>query len=134
MFNNQYEGDPNLLSALGLAYIGDCIYEILVREYIISKGNVPVKKLHTSTVSVVCAKGQSKAVEVIMPVLSEDEILMYKRGRNANGNNIPKNADAQEYRRATGLECLIGYLYLSHQYNRIEELFTIIKEDLDTKN
>lgn len=131
MFNKQFDGDPNLLSALGLAYIGDCIYEILVREYIISKGNVPVKRLHISTVSIVCAKGQSDAMTVIMPVLTEQEVSMYKRGRNANGNNVPKNADAQEYRRATGLESLFGYLYLSRQTERIEELFSLIKESLE---
>ena len=116
------------LSALGLAYIGDSVYELLVREKIISLGNIQVNKLHKKTVSIVCSTGQSKAMEIIMDVLSETEISMYKRGRNANGNSVPKNSNPQDYRRATGLESLFGYLYLTEQQDRIHELFNMIMD------
>lgn len=128
--SNSFTGEDkahvvNQLSALGLAYIGDSVYELLVRERIISKGNIPVNQLHKKTVSIVCASGQSKAMEIIMDYLTETEISMYKRGRNANGNTIPKNANPQEYRRATGLESLFGYLYLTAQQQRLQELFNM---------
>lgn len=118
--------DAKALSALGLAYIGDCVYELLVREFIIAKGNVPVNRLHKKTVSYVCASGQSAAVEAIIDCLDESETSVYKRGRNANGSTVPKNANAQEYRRATGLEALFGFLYLTDQQERIAELFAKI--------
>lgn len=116
------------LSALGLAYIGDSVYELLVREKIISLGNIQVNKLHKKTVSIVCSTGQSQAMEIIMDVLSETEISMYKRGRNANGNSVPKNSHPQDYRRATGLESLFGYLYLTGQQDRVHELFNMIMD------
>ncbi|MEG0570184.1 MAG: ribonuclease III domain-containing protein [Oscillospiraceae bacterium] len=113
-------------SPLGLAYIGDSIYEIMVRQKVIARGNMPVQKLHTKTIEYVCAKAQSQAIEIILPILNEDEIAIYKRGRNANANHTPKNGNPQEYRRATGLEALFGYLYLSEQTTRISELFELI--------
>ena len=93
-----------LMSPLGLAYIGDCIYELMTRERIVSRGNMPVSKLHRETVSIVCAAAQSAAVDTILAQLSEEELAVYKRGRNANGSHVPKNADPAQYRRATGLE------------------------------
>ncbi len=120
--------EVNQYSALGLAYIGDSVYELMVRERIIAQGNMPVNRLHKKTVSYVCASAQSKAVELILDVLTEQEQAIYKRGRNANGNTIPKNANPQDYRRATGLEALFGFLYLTNQPERTLELFNKIFE------
>ncbi len=115
--------EVNLMSPLGLAYIGDCIYELITREHIVSNGNMPVAKLHQETVSIVCAAAQSAAVDIILNSLSEEELAIYKRGRNANGSHVPKNADPAQYRRATGLEALFGYLYLNRRYDRIQSLY-----------
>ena len=112
-----------LMSPLGLAYIGDCIYELMTRERIVSRGNMPVSKLPRETVSIVCAAAQSAAVDTILAQLSEEELAVYKRGRNANGSHVPKNADPAQYRRTTGLEALFGYLYLNECYDRVTALY-----------
>ncbi|WMJ23066.1 ribonuclease III domain-containing protein [Paludicola sp. MB14-C6] len=126
--------DINQYSGLSLAYIGDCVYELMVRERILSQGNMPVNKLHKKSVSIVCASAQSKAYELVKDLLTEQETAVYKRGRNANGNHVPKNANPQDYRRATGLEALFGYLYLTNQTNRVLELFEIIFSGLQTES
>lgn len=123
-----------MLSSLGLAYIGDCIFELMVRERMIAKGNMPVNRLHRMTVSYVCASAQSKAFGIIESSLNTDETAIYKRGRNANGNHIPKNANPADYRRATGLEALFGYLHLSGQNERVTELFNCIFDSIDEVN
>ncbi|MBM6920944.1 ribonuclease III [Phocea massiliensis] len=115
-----------MMSPLGLAYIGDGIYELLTREHIVSRGNMPVAKFHKETVSLVCAAAQSEAVDVILPMLDEEETAVYKRGRNAHGSQVPKNADAVQYRRATGLEALFGYLYLNGRMERLHTLYEAI--------
>lgn len=130
MFESENQNNPKMYSPLVLAYMGDVVYELLVREKMVEKANMPVNKLHKSTVEYVCASAQSRGLELIMDMLTEEEVAIYKRGRNANGNHVPKNANAQEYRRATGLEALFGYLYLTKQEDRIEELFRIIWEKL----
>ena len=109
------------LSPLGLAYIGDGVYELMTRCRILREGNRPVQMLHRRTVSLVCAAAQSQAFLLIEGDLSEEELSIYKRGRNAD-SHPPKNADPAEYRRATGLEALFGYLYLTGQRERLEEL------------
>lgn len=114
------------ISPLGLAYIGDCIYELLTRRHILERGNMPVNRLHRASVEIVRASAQSKAVDLIWNRLTEEEISVYKRGRNANGSQAPKNADIGDYRRATGLEALFGYLYLIGDSERIVELYEII--------
>lgn len=124
--NNEEIQSIRMLSPLGLAYIGDCIFELMVRERIIGKGNMPVHKLHKMTVSYVCASAQSRAFGLIEDSLSEEEMTIYKRGRNANGNHIPKNANPVDYRRATGLEALFGFLHLTGQSVRVSELFEAI--------
>lgn len=124
------EVNPKLYSPLVLAYMGDAVFELMVRERMILLANMPVSRLHKNTVSRVCASAQSKGVEIIMDHLTEEEVAIYKRGRNANGNHVPKNADAQEYRRATGLEALFGYLYLKNDCKRAEELFDMIWEKM----
>ncbi len=110
-----------------LAFLGDAVYEQLVRERLVLTANMPVKKLHAAAVEKVRAAYQSKAVDVILPILSEEETEILKRGRNATGNTVPKSSNPIEYRRATALETLFGYLYLTENNNkRIVELFDII--------
>lgn len=117
------------LSPLALAYIGDCIYELLTRRHILARGNMPVNRLHRASVEIVRASAQSHAVGVIEPLLTEEELAIYKRGRNANGSQVPKNADPCDYRRATGLEALFGYLCLTGRNNRVEELYDRIYQE-----
>lgn len=119
--------EAKLLSPLGLAYIGDGIYELMARRRVLAQGNMPVQKLHRATVSLVRAAAQSEAVNLLQDRLSEEELAIYKRGRNAD-SHPPKNADTVEYRRATGLEALFGYLYLTGRTDRLEELFDLIYE------
>jgi len=113
-------------SPLTLAFLGDCVYEQLVREYVVLKGNTSVSNLHKATTKIVCAVFQSKAYDVILPVLDENEVSILKRGRNATGCSAPKSANIIDYRRATAVECLFGYLHLTGSRERIKELFNII--------
>ncbi len=118
--------EANQYSPLALAFLGDCVYERLVRERLLLMANRPVGQLHQMTIQRVCAKFQSKAVEVIYEHLTEDESDVLKRGRNATGTTVPKHSSAIEYRKATSLECLFGYLHLRGEHKRLEELFKII--------
>lgn len=120
------EREANQYSPLSLAFLGDSVYEQLVRERILLSANMPASKLHIIKVSRVCAEYQSRAVEIILPELTEKEEAVLKRGRNATGNTVPKHASTADYRRATGLECLFGYLYLTGQQERISELFELV--------
>ena len=109
-----------------LAFLGDAVYEQLVRERLVLTANMPVKKLHSEAVERVRAAYQSRAVEEIIPILTEEETAVFKRGRNATGNTVPKSSNPVEYRRATALETLFGYLKLTENYQRMVELFDII--------
>ena len=117
------------ISVLGLAHIGDGVYELLVRTWLCANGKTTSKGLHKETVSYVRAPAQAKAVAKIMDKLSESEQAVFKRGRNAKVNSVPKNADISEYHAATGLETLFGYLYLKGERDRINELFGLIVEE-----
>ncbi|MCD7810567.1 MAG: ribonuclease III [Ruminococcus sp.] len=120
------EREANLYSPLSLAFLGDSVYDTLVRAYLLRRANVPAAKLHSMKIKLVCAEFQSEAYELIKDVLTEKELAVLKRGRNATGNTVPKHADAAEYRRATALEALLGYLWLSGQIERVYELFGMI--------
>ena len=120
------EINPKQLSPLNLAFIGDCVYEILVRQALVLSANRPVNDLHRESVKYVSAKAQTQAFEKIKDVLTDDEMAIYKRGRNAKVGHNPKSASQGEYHIATGVEALFGYLYLSDQDARITELFSII--------
>lgn len=126
--NREYltEREAGSYNPLTLAFLGDSIYDTLVREYLLKKANMPVAKLHSMKIKLVCAEFQSKAYEIIAEILDERELTILKRGRNATGNTVPKHADAAEYRRATAIECLFGYLGLTGRNDRIWELFQII--------
>lgn len=113
-------------SPLALAFLGDSVYEIMVREHILLSANMPASELHSIKIKRVCAAYQAAAIELIMPTLNEKEITIYKRGRNATGNSVPKNGNAADYHKATGLEALFGYLHLTGNTNRLQELFDMI--------
>lgn len=120
------EVEAKMLSPLQLAYIGDSVYEVLVRTYIIAKNNKNVNELHKLSVKLVKAKAQAEIVLYLEDKLSEDEWTLVKRGRNSKSATVPKNADLNDYKYATGFETLIGYLYLSGKYERINEIFSLI--------
>ena len=121
--------DINRISMLGLAHIGDSVYELLVRTMLCTQGHQSVTELHKLTVSYVNAPAQASAAEKILPRLSEDETAVYKRGRNCKVNSVPHNATLGQYHAATGLEALLGWLYLKGEKDRIDELFSVIMGD-----
>lgn len=114
--------DIKSYSGLALAYIGDAIYDLVIRTYIIEQGNAPVNKLHKQVIKLVQASAQAKLYHIIQDKLTEEEEAIYKRGRNAKSFSNAKNADLIDYRTATGLEALFGYLYLTGQTERLIEL------------
>jgi ribonuclease-3 family protein len=115
--------NPKQLSPLTLAFVGDGVYDLLVREYLVKEANRPVGELNKIKVSMVNCKSQAKYAQMLMPQLTETEIAVYKRGRNATTQNTPKNSTSADYHSATGLEALFGYLYLNNELSRIKELF-----------
>lgn len=121
--------EVNRISMLGLAHIGDGVYELLIRTMLCSQGHNAVQQLHRMTVSYVKAPAQAKAAEKIQPLLTEEEHAVYKRGRNTRVNSVPQNADIGQYHAATGLEALFGWLYLLGRRDRINELFSAIVEE-----
>ena len=128
---NNEKVDIRLYSPQALAFLGDAVSEILVRTGIVHRANMPVNKLHLQAVEQVRASYQSKAYAVVEPVLTEEELAALRRGRNISSIKPPKNGTMQDYRRATGLECLFGYLYLKGEIQRINELFLMIEEHLE---
>lgn len=116
----------NNLSPSVLCFVGDAVYGLLVRKHL-SEINRPSSKLHKESVKWVSAPAQAKAFEIIEPYLTEKETDIFKRGRNFHTSTVPKNASRREYSLATGLETLFGYLYLSDEQERINEIFDIIK-------
>lgn len=115
--------DPDLLSPLTLAFVGDTVFDLLVRGNLVMQANRPVGKLHPLAATKVCAAAQARDARDIAPLLTEREVDIYRRGRNAHTGRIPKSASSAEYHSATGLEALFGWLYLSGRDDRIEELF-----------
>lgn len=127
------EKDAAAYSPNVLAFYGDCVYEMMVRRRVVLCGNTNAGRLHDMAVEQVRAAYQSQAVEVIEPMLSEREADILRRGRNAGGISVPKSAKPSEYRRATALETLFGYLSLSGQQERAEQLFAEICKALPPK-
>lgn len=122
--------DIRSFSPLTLAYIGDAVYEIVIRTIIVEKGNAPVNKLHHKASSLVKAVAQKEAMEKILPLLTEEEEAVYKRGRNAKSYTSAKNASVIDYRIATGFEALMGFLYLMGRNERMLELVKIAVNNL----
>ncbi len=116
---------PDQLNGLTLAFVGDSVFELLVRRRLASVGNMPAGKLHAKAIFYVSAKGQAAGLDPLLEQLTEKENQIFHRGRNASGIKPPKNADFIEYRMATGLESLFGYLYLTGQTERIFQLFEL---------
>ncbi len=119
---NLSEVDLRTYSPLTLAFIGDSIYDLIIRTLVVESGNAPVNKLHKEVTKQVQATAQAELFHKIQDQLSEEELAVYKRGRNAKSFTSAKNAGIVEYRTATGLEALVGYLYLKGQISRILEL------------
>lgn len=119
------EVDVNSYSPLTLAYIGDCIFDLIVKSLVVNKGNKPVQALHKETSALVQASAQSKMMRTMQEHLTEEEHAVYKRGRNAKSVSPAKNQSVTDYRRATGFEALLGYLYLKREYKRLLELVKI---------
>ena len=115
----------NELSSDALAYLGDCVIEMRVREYLVTHGVTTSGALNKKSLDFVKAGAQAKAMLNILPLLSPEEEAMYKRGRNKQGGNVPKSASMSEYRSATGMEVLFGYLHLKQKFDRISELFSV---------
>ena len=118
--------NPNQLSPLTLAFLGDAVFELLVRERLVNKANRQSKKLHAESIKRVNAVAQASAAEKILPLLTDDEAAVYRRGKNAKVEHIPKGATVMQYNMATGLETLFGWLYLKGETSRINELFEVI--------
>ena len=129
------EREANTYSPLSLAFLGDSVYDTLVRDYLLRQANMPVAKLHSAKIRLVCAEYQSEAYSVLEKNITGHELAVLKRGRNATGNTVPKHADAAQYRRATAIECLFGYLYITGQNERITQLFEVMMpEETEEQN
>ena len=125
---NLTKQDIDAISNLGLAHMGDCVFEILCRSYLCARGGKNVGNLHRDTINLVKAQSQAKFVDKLLPLLTEEELAYYRRGKNAHVHAVPKSCTPAEYAKATGLEALFGALYLAGQTERINELFKAVME------
>lgn len=124
----EFDQDPAQLPSLTLAYIGDAVYELYIREWFLAKGEVKAQQLHRQAVKKVNAGCQARLYEKFENSLTEIELSVARRGRNAKSRQVPKNAIVTEYRKSTGFEALIGYLFLKKEYGRIKELLEVFLE------
>ena len=127
---NMTKAQADSISNLGLAHMGDCVYEILCRAYLCSRGDKTVSRLHQDTISMVRAAYQAKFADKMLPLLTEDELAHYRRGKNAHPHAVPKSATPAEYAKATGLEALFGWLFLTGQKERANEIFDIVMKEI----
>ena len=116
------------ISSIGLAHMGDAVYELLVRTWLCAHGKATGKGLHRATVALVCAPKQAELAQRILPLLTEEEQAVFRRGRNANVHSIPAHASRAQYQQATALEALLGWLHLSGRHDRVEQLFAVMME------
>ena len=114
------------ISSIGLAHMGDAVYELLVRTWLCAHGKATGKGLHRATVALVCAPKQAELAQRILPLLTEEEQAVFRRGRNANVHSIPAHASRAQYQQATALEALLGWLHLSGRHDRVEQLFAVM--------
>ena len=121
-------------SNLALAHVGDCVFELLVRTHLLLSGSGTNRRIHEATMDFVTAPAQARAMEKLLPLLTEEELTVYKRGRNSHVNSVPKHADLGDYHAATGLECLFGWLWLRGERRRLTELFSRITEETPQKD
>ena len=120
--------DVNAISNLGLAHMGDCVFEILCRGYLCARGGKNVGNLHRDTINLVKAQSQAKFVDKLLPLLTEEELAYYRRGKNSHVHAVPKSCTPAEYAKATGLEALFGALYLMGRTERLNALFKTVME------
>lgn len=125
------EYDIRTVSPLKLAYLGDAVFEIIIRTMVLDTTGGPVRKLHKKTSSLVNAATQSAMIAAILPELTEQEVTVFRRGRNAKTSTMSRHADIQDYRNATGLEALYGYLYLTNQTERAVNLLKYAMEQME---
>ena len=118
------------ISNIGLAHMGDCVYEILVRAHLCAQGRKTVQQLHQQTIQMVKATFQAKFVDKMLPILTEEELAYYRRGKNAHVHAVPKSCTPAEYAKATGLEALFGWLFLTGQKERANEIFDIVMKEM----
>lgn len=128
------EPQARMYSPLTLAFLGDAVYSLLVRNMLSLSANKPTGKLHKESIYYVNAAFQAQMIKDLLPVLTENETAVFKRGRNAHSSHSPKNQSDADYRYATGLESLYGYLYLCGETNRIKEIFEISTYKAYTEN
>lgn len=114
------------ISSLALAHMGDCVYEIMTRSWLTTSGLVTNRNLHRETIRLVCAGAQAAGAAAILPMLTEEEMDVFRRGRNAKPKSVPKSSSVAEYAHATAVEALFGWLYLQQRYDRLNELFGIL--------
>ena len=126
---NLAKKDIDAISNLGLAHMGDCVFEILCRGYLCARGGKNVGNLHRDTINMVKASSQAAFVDKLLPMLTEEELAYYRRGKNSHVHAVPKSCTPAEYAKATGLEALFGALYLSGQTDRLNELFKAVIEE-----
>ena len=119
----------NAISNLGLAHMGDCVFEILCRGYLCARGGKNVGNLHRDTINMVKATSQAAFVDKLLPLLTEEELAYYRRGKNAHVHAVPKSCTPAEYAKATGLEALFGALYLAGKTDRLNELFKAVMDE-----
>lgn len=124
---NYDESSIRELSPLALAFLGDGVFELLVRTSLLNRNKNP-KTLHVQAIKSVKASAQARKIKSVMDILTEEELQVFKRGRNAKSHTVPRNADLIDYKEATGLEALFGYLYLLNRGNRILELYKIMED------
>ena len=117
------------ISSIGLAHMGDAVYELLVRTWLCAHGKATGKGLHRATVALVCAPKQAELAQRILPLLTAEEQAVFRRGRNANVHSIPAHASRAQYQQATALEALLGWLHLSGRHDRVEQLFAVMMEE-----
>ena len=127
---NMEKRDIDAISNLGLAHMGDCVFEILCRAYLCAHGGKKVDQLHKETINMVKATSQAKFADKMIGLLSEEELAYYRRGKNSHVHAVPKGASPADYQKATGLEAMFGYLHLSGQNGRANEIFCTVMEEL----
>ena len=120
------EEEINLLSPLTWAYVGDSVFELYIRTHLVNKTNLKPHKLHIEAINYVKAKAQAEFLKKIEEILTDEEKEIVRRGRNAQNHHLPKNSNVQEYMHATAFEGLIGFLYLTKKYKRLEEILKLV--------
>ena len=127
---NMTKAEIDAISNLGLAHMGDCVYEMLVRAHLCAEGNKTVAQLHKQTITMVKATYQAEFVDKMLPLLTEDEMTYYRRGKNSHVHAVPKSATPAQYAKATGLEAMFGYLFLSGKKERANEIFNLVMKEM----